>query len=271
MQLTDNAPGLKKMNLLVCVKQVMESGSTIQINDSKKWIDHLDSTRFEMNKFDAYAVEEALLIKEQFPESRIDIITVGPDHAEDTLRRALGMGADEGILLADNQKGYRPPCLTAAWIASYARDKGYDLILTGIMSEDEMNGQTGPMLAEILLFPCCTGTIRETLSPDKKTVSVEREIEGGARDMFDIKLPCVLTLQTGINTPRYPALSKVLRAKKKELSVIDVNSLEKNKQTLTLKKVQHPEKTRKGILLNGTTEDKVDQLMDILSKKALLQ
>lgn len=271
MHLTDNAPGLKTMKLLVCVKQVMESGSIIQINDSKKWVDHLASNRFEMNKFDAYAVEESLLIKEQFPESRIDIITVGPNHAEDTLRRALGMGADEGILLADNHKGYRPPSLTAAWIAAYARDKGYDLILTGIMSEDEMNGQTGPMLAQILSIPCCTGTIRETLSPDKKMVSVEREIEGGARDMFDIKLPCVLTLQTGINSPRYPALSKVLRAKKKKLNVIDVNFLEKNKQTLTLKNIQHPKTTRKGVLLNGTTEDKVDQLMDILSKKALLQ
>jgi len=259
------------MKLLVCVKQVMESGSILQINDSKKWIDHLASNRFEMNKFDAYAVEEALLIKEQFPESRIDVITVGPDHAQDTLRRALGMGADEGIHLVDNHEGYRPSFLTATWIAAHARDKGYDLILTGIMSEDEMNGQTGPMLAEILSIPCCTGIIRETLSPVKKTVSVEREIEGGARDMFDIKLPCVLTLQTGINSPRYPALSKVLRAKKKELSVIDVSFLEKSKQTLTLKNIQHPEKTRKGILLNGTTEDKVDQLMDILSKKALLQ
>lgn len=271
MNLTDNAPGLKTMKLLVCVKQVMESGSIIQINDSKKWVDHLASNRFEMNKFDAYAVEESLLIKEQFPESRIDIITVGPDHAEDTLRRALGMGADEGILLADNHKGYRPPSLTAAWIAAYARDKGYDLILTGIMSEDEMNGQTGPMLAQMLSIPCCTGTIRETLSPDKKTVSVEREIEGGARDMFDIKLPCVLTLQTGINSPRYPALSKVLRARKKQIEVMDINCLEKNQQTLTLKNIQHPKTTRKGILLNGTTEDKADQLMDILSKKALLQ
>jgi len=139
------------------------------------------------------------------------------------------------------------------------------------MSQDEMNGQTGPMLAQILLIPCCTGTIRETLSPDQRTVSVEREIEGGARDMFDIKLPCVLTLQTGINSPRYPALSKVLRAKKKEIKTIDVNSLEKNQQTLTLKQLQYPKKTRKGVLLNGTMEDKADQLMDILSKKALLQ
>jgi electron transfer flavoprotein beta subunit len=258
------------MKLLVCVKQVMESGSLIQINHSKKWIDHLASSRFEMNKFDAYAVEEALLIKEQFPESVIDVITVGPDHAAETLRRALGMGADEAILLADNQGGYRPPFLTASWIAAHAAGKGYDLILTGIMSEDEMNGQTGPMIAQMLSIPCCTGTIRETLSSDKQTVSVEREIEGGARDMFDIQLPCVLTVQTGINSPRYPALSKVLRAKKKKICVKDAAMLGKNDPTLTLKQLHPPQTTRKGILLNGTLADKADQLMDILSKRALI-
>jgi electron transfer flavoprotein beta subunit len=258
------------MKLLVCVKQVMESGSPIQINDSKKWINHLASSRFEMNKFDAYAVEEALLIKEQFPETRIDVITVGPDPATETLRRALGMGADEAILLSDNQGGYRPPFLTATWIAAHARNKGYDLILTGIMSEDEMNAQTGPMLAQLLSLPCCTGTIFEKISPDKTTVSVEREIEGGARDMFDIKLPCVLTVQTGINTPRYPALSKVLRAKKKKIQVIDAACLAKNPPSLTLKQIHPPTTTRKGILLQGTIEDKADQLMDILTKHALL-
>jgi electron transfer flavoprotein beta subunit len=80
------------MKILVCVKHIMTPESKININDSGKWIDYSDSTRFEMNPFDAYAIEEALLIKESFPDSRIHAITVGPDHAQDTLRRALGMG-----------------------------------------------------------------------------------------------------------------------------------------------------------------------------------
>ncbi len=259
------------MKILVCVKHVMESESKIRINDSGKWVEHLSSTRFEMNKFDTYAIEEALLIKERFTDSRIHAISIGPDHARDTLRRALGMGADEGILIKDKTIGFRPPLLTATWIASYAKNKGYNLILTGIMSNDEMNAQTGPMIAQILSIPCCTATIYEKISSDKKMVSVEREIEGGARDGFDIQLPCVLTIQTGINCPRYPALSKVLRAKKKELEVIDSNTFDEIKQGLTLKNIRYPGKKMKGIFLDGTKEDKVDQLMDILGKKALLQ
>lgn len=258
------------MNILVCVKQVVESGSRIQIHHETKWIAHLNSTRFEMNPYDAYAVEEALLIKEKFPDSRIDAITVGLPHSQDTLRRALGMGADEGIHILDTNKGYRPPFLTASWIASHARDRQYDLILTGIMSDDEMNGQTGPMIAKMLSMPCATAVIGEKISPDQKTISVEREIEGGARDLFNIKLPCVLTIQTGINTPRYPSLSKVLRAKKKAIEHIDGKSFEHKTKTLTLKELQHPEKTNKGVLLQGTMEDKADQLLDILEAKALL-
>ncbi|MBU1344541.1 MAG: electron transfer flavoprotein subunit beta/FixA family protein [Proteobacteria bacterium] len=258
------------MKLLVCVKQVLESESGVRINDSGKWIERSGSARFEMNPFDACAVEEALLIKEKFPDSKVHAITVGPDPARDTLSRALGMGADEAIHIVDNTTGYRPPVVTASWIAAYAGDKNYDLILTGIMSADEMNAQTGPVIAQRLCLPCCTATLREEIWPNEKKVSVEREIEGGARDMFDISLPCVLTLQTGINCPRYPSLSKVLRARKKEIDVIQSSSFEKIEPVVTLETLQIPQKKRKGILLTGTLENKVDQLIDLLGKKALL-
>ncbi len=258
------------MKILVCIKQVMESESMVRINDSGKWIACSASTRFEMNPFDAYAVEEALLIKETFSGSTIHIITVGPEQSRDTLRKALGMGVDEAIHILDNHIGYRPPSLTASWISAYARDTGYDLILTGIMSADEMNGQTGPMIAQLLSIPCCTAAIHEKIGPDETHVSVEREIEGGARELFDVKLPCVLTLQTGINCPRYPSLSMVLRARKKEIHVIPAAFFEKRDPGVTLQALQYPEKKNKGILLNGTIESKVDQLIYILNKKALL-
>ena len=258
------------MKILVCIKQVMESESAVRINDSGKWITHSASTRFEMNPFDAYAVEEALLIREAISGSTVHAITVGPEHSQDILRRALGMGADEAIHILDNRIGYRPPSLTASWIAAYASDKGYDLILTGVMSADEMNGQTGPMIAQLLSIPCCTATIHEKIEPGEKHVSVEREIEGGSRDMFDVKLPCVLTLQTGINSPRYPSLSMVLRARKKEIHVIPAASFEKRDPDVRLHTLQYPQKERKGIFLNGTIENKVDQLIDLLAKKALL-
>jgi len=259
------------MKILVCVKHVMESESEIRVNDGGSWVAHSDSTRFEMNPFDAYAIEEALRIKERFPDSRVHAVTVGSDHARNTLRRALGMGADEGVHIVDGVVGRPSPFLVASWIASYAKNRGYDLILTGIMSSDEMNAQTGPMIAQMLSIPCGGAVISEKISPDQKMVSVERETEGGARDMFDITLPCLLTIQTGINLPRYPALSKVLRAKKKSLDVIDSGVFDGNEPDLIFKGVGSRNKKSDGVFLDGTRQEKVDQLIDILEKKALLQ
>lgn len=258
------------MKILVCVKQIMEGESPVRIHDSKKWISPCASARFEMNPFDAYALEEALRIRERIPDTLVHIITVGPESSRDTLRRALGMGADEAVHILDRGAGYRPPFVTASWIAAYARGKGYDLILTGIMSADEMNGQTGPMIAQGLSIPCASAVLDVKTRPDGTHISIEREIEGGARDMFEVGLPCVLTLQTGINSPRYPSLSMVLRARIKEITVIPAGSFDEQKPGLRLQSLYYPKKERKGILLDGTIAEKAEQLMDILAQKALL-
>lgn len=258
------------MNILVCIKQVISAESELKIDDSGTRIKPSGSLRFEMNTYDAYAVEEALQIAETLPGSRVDAITVGPAHAQDTLRRALGMGADEGILILDSRPGYRPPIQTASWIAGYARDKAYDLVLTGIMSEDEMNGQTGPMIAQLLARPFCTAVIQTALSNDGKTLRIEREIEGGARHLFDIRLPCLLTLQTGINTPRYPALSKVLRARKKTIEIIEPDTPKQSGQGLALSRIHRTEISRKGLFLEGTIDEKADQLLVLLANREIL-
>lgn len=261
------------MKLLVCIKQVMESGSEIKINDSGHWMKYSSTTRFEINKYDEYAIEEAILIKEKFDNVHIDVITVGPSRAEDALRRALGMGADEAIHILDETQGYRPPVTTAGWIADFARDRNYDLILTGIMSDDEMNGQTGPMIAQILNRPCAGTTIKEEISADQRTITIEREIEGGAKDVFQIALPCVLTIQTGINSPRYPSLSKVLRAKKKTIDLILAQTLKESLansgQPPELHAMSFPQKTPLGVVLEGSSREKAVALLDILVSKSL--
>jgi len=138
------------MKLLICIKQVMESTSGIQINNSGQWIKDSDDTRFAINPYDEYVIEEAVHIKEKRENVHIDALTVGPSSASDILRRAMGMGADEAIHILDETRAFRPPAVTASWIAHVAKKRKYDLILTGIMSDDEMNGQTGPMIAQIL-------------------------------------------------------------------------------------------------------------------------
>ncbi len=258
------------MKILVCIKQVMDPGSGININDDAQWIRYSKAHRFQINSYDEYAIEEAIRIKETFNNVRVDVITVGPDRAKDALRRALGMGADEAIHILDEKEGFRPPAATAQWIARAAKGKDYDLILTGIMSEDEMNGQTGPMIARILNLPCTGPAIDARIQPDQKSIVVEREIEGGARDIFNLYLPCLLTIQTGINLPRYPALSKVLRAKKKDIETIASDSLGTPDAQPRLHTLELPPQKPQGLVLEGSALQKASDLVDILAAKSFL-
>ena len=143
------------MKLLVCVKQIPDPDAPAGVNADGRWVE-IDGGAFVMNRFDCFALEEALRIREEIPETRIDVVSVGPERVETVLRRALGMGADHGIHILTECDGYLSPFATATWIAAHVRACHYDLILTGIMSGDDMNGQVGPLIAEMLHLPCAT-------------------------------------------------------------------------------------------------------------------
>jgi electron transfer flavoprotein beta subunit len=258
------------MKMLVCVKYVQESEAGIRIDDSgqRTLIDR--STSFRMNRYDEFAVEEALLIREAFPETIIDVISVGSAPDAWVIRRAMGMGANHGIHILTEDQGYLSPFLTASWIADCARPKNYDLILTGAMSEDLMHGQVGPMLAELLSLPCATSVIYEHLSSEGTTIYVEREIEGGFRHCMELDLPTVLAVQSGINKPRYPSLSNMLRAKKQKLETVRVDSLEQLEPLERLVRFTYPQKTRNGVFLDGTQQEKAAKLLEILSERSLI-
>jgi electron transfer flavoprotein beta subunit len=258
------------MRILVCIKQVPESENPILIDDKNAWIQSDEISEFRMNRLDEFALEAAVLIKEAFSDTRIEAISAGPDRATEVIKRSIGMGADAGIHIATGSEGYNSSFEIAAWIADYARDKPYDLILTGAMSEDNMQGQVGPMIAKRLALPCATAVISEKIASDKKTIYVEREIEGGHRDTLELQLPAVLTIQSGINTPRYPSLSNLLRANKLELEKIPTTDLPRLAAHENLVQMVYPQKTRAGMVLTGSGEDKANRLIRILREKALL-
>ena len=255
----------------MCIKEVPETESPINLDEASNWIESADSQYFRMNRYDECAVEEAIRIKENHCETFIDVLTVGPQRARKVLTRAVGMGADNGIHILYEKQGYTSPFATAFRIAKYAEDNAYDLIFTGVMSEDATQGQTGPMLAEMLSMPCATSVILEQLSSDKKSVYIEREIETGRRECLDIVLPAVLTVQTGMNQPRYPTLSNMLQAKKMEFETIDAESLGSPKLREQVLNIGYPEKTRAGLILEGTSEDKAAELIRLLDRKSLLK
>ncbi len=258
------------MKLLVCVKQVPESENPIQIDATADWIDRDAITEFKMNRLDEYAVEEALLIKTSLPDTRIDIITVGADRCDAVVRRAIGMGADSGIHIRSESDGYQSPWGVATAIAGFARNKNYSLILTGAMSEDSMQGQVGPMLAAFLDCGWATSVIFEKIASDQKTIYVEREIEGGHRDTLELNLPAVITIQSGINTPRWPSLSNLLRANSQELETIDMNGLVQIQQMERPTAIGYPQKSRTGLILSGSRAEKAARLLTVLREKSFL-
>jgi electron transfer flavoprotein beta subunit len=255
------------MKILVCVKQVPETEASIVIDASNKGIQRDLINEWKMNRYDEAAVEEALQIKDAIPDTTIDIISVGPPRSEIAIKRAIGMGADSGIHIVTDNQGYLDPFAVASWIAAFARS--YDLILAGVMSEDAMQGLVGPLIAENLTLPCATAVIYEQLWPQKKRVSIEREIEGGFREQLELNLPAVLTVQTGINQPRYPSLSNLLRANKTELVTVDAAELEHPAERLEVLRLEYPRKLREGLFLKGSQQEKAEQLLRILGKNFL--
>ena len=255
------------MKILVCVKQVPDLEGTFRINSQGTGYDD-SGVVFRMNAYDEYAVEEAIQIKERLGTVEVTALSVGPPRAEHVVRRALEFGIDHGVhsMVPD---GYRLDALqTASLIASYARDRSFDLLLFGIMSEDCERCQTGPMVAALLHMPCATIVAAETISDDRAYVMVERELEGRRRQVLQLPLPAVLTIQSGINRPRYPSLSNKLRARKQPLEPISYSDLSTQPQCEDLVRAYLPPHARAGIFIEGTVEEQAERLVQIIHQKS---
>ncbi|HPD20274.1 MAG: electron transfer flavoprotein subunit beta/FixA family protein [Desulfomonilia bacterium] len=258
------------MKILVCVKQVYDSPETLVFDESTGQVTFGPHTVFRMNRYDEYALEEALRIRERLGGAVIDAISVGPARAAKTIRRAMELGADHGIHVQTGDIDSPGAFERAHLIAAAARGRGYDLVLAGVMAEDDMESQVGPLLAAVLEYGCATGVIFEEISGNGREIAVEREVEGGSRECLTLALPCVLTIQSGINTPRYPALSHVLRARSSELECIAASSLAVPPPAQSLVRILPPAQGRKGEIIEGTAVEKADKLIHILREHSLL-
>lgn len=207
------------MNILVLVRPVPAAEARLRVNPEGDGYD-LASLKLQVNEFDLFAMEEALRIKERFEKTEITGVMVGPARALETLKKALALGADHGALIDDSQAPAADALATASLIAAWARPRRFDLILCGVMSEDLQRSQVGPMLAELLAVRCATTAVSLQLQPDQGRLLCERELEGGAREKLELPLPALVSVQSGINLPRYASLSHVLRVKEMAVPVI---------------------------------------------------
>lgn len=257
------------MRILVCVKQVPDAEAPIRIGEDGRSL-LVEKSAWRMNRCDEYAIEEALRIREAFPGTRVEVLSVGPPRAADVLRRALSLGADEGIHLLGGEEPEPLPGEIAARIASFCRERLYDLILAGVMAEDDMQGQVGPIVAERLEIPCATAVMAQSISPDRKTIRVERELEGGHREALEMPLPSLLAVQSGINRPRWPALSHVLRARTQPLTTLAEEAPDPPEKRESVVRLFPPEASGRALFLEGTPAEKAERLAAILREKGFL-
>jgi electron transfer flavoprotein beta subunit len=202
------------MKIAVCIKRVPDSETRVRIAADGKALDEA-GVKFVMNPYDEFAIEEALRRKEKDGAGEVAVLCLGPAAAQETIRTALAMGADRGVLLQAD-KTPADPFETAKVIAAELKTGSWDLILFGRMAIDDYNHQVGPLVAELLGLPCVTAVSHLELEGSQGVA--EREIEGGI-EVVEFPLPAVLTADKGLNEPRYPALKGIMAAKKKPLEV----------------------------------------------------
>ena len=202
------------MKIAVCIKRVPDSETRVKIGADGKSLDEA-GVKFALNPYDEFAVEEGLRWKEKAGAGEVAVICLGPAAAQETIRTALAMGADRGVLLQADKipmDGFE----TAKLLAAELKDGGWDLILFGKMAIDDYNHQVGPLVAELVGLPCVTAVAHLEIDGTKGVA--EREVEGGI-EVVEFPLPAVLTADKGLNEPRYPALKGIMAAKKKPLEV----------------------------------------------------
>lgn len=262
------------VKIISCMKPVPDSTSRLVINETKTWIKIQDLT-FVASEADNYALEEALRLKEKH-SGEVVVISMGGDESAKILRTGLAMGADRAIHLLDERfRGADEFAAAEALAKAIQKDGDADLILTGVQSDDLGTGTTGVMLAELLGCAHATVIIGVDAQPDAKTVRVKRELEAGLNETVELQLPALITIQYGINQPRYASLKGIMAAKKKPFvawSAADLG-LEPNQAgsagaMYDVKGVFVPDRKSKVEILSGTPEEEVTQLVEKLRKEA---
>jgi electron transfer flavoprotein beta subunit len=253
------------MKILVCIKQVPDMEARFKLNGEGTWYDEADLA-FRMNEYDEYAVEQAVQLKEQLGgEPEITVLSIGPDRVVEAIKKALAMGCDRGVQIQDSKYYQKDPWQIAAAIASHAKAESYDLIFTGMQSQDRGSAQVGVTVAEQLGFACATTLVG--FAYDNGTITAKRELEGGSKGVVRLQLPAVVTCQLGLNTPRYPTLPNIMKAKRKELLVLPIADLLKEAELTSTGQMYPPAKKGGGIVLEGDMADQLNRLMGILKDK----
>jgi len=249
------------MKIAVCVKQVVSREWPLRVADSKTWIRDQDAS-YELNEPDAYALEEALRLKERHG-GEVVVCSAGPARVSQVIREALARGADRAIHVESDELEQADAFATATALAAALTDEHCDLILTGLQSDDAGFAQTGVLLAATLGLP--HATIIMEVQVTEGSLRVKRELEGGWFQWITLPLPALLTIQSGINQLRYATLKGIMAAKKKEVRKIAAPEATARHQVVDL---YLPEKVKATRIIDGPPADAARELVRLLREEA---
>ncbi len=246
------------MKILVCVKQVPQKDAPLKIDGKGVWID--ENTSFEINEPDAYAIETALRLKGK-NGGEVVVVTAGPARALQVLRDALAKGVDRAIHLSDPRFASLSGINIARLIVEATREEKFDLILTGLQSDDVGAAQVGVMMAELLGW--AHGTIVLQVDKNDEGLRIKRELEGGFYQFVDLTLPAVLTIQSGSNKLRFPTLMGIKQAKNKPLNVLQWDQVSHAliEDSQRIEKLYIPQKQKKTEFIEGAPAEVAQKLV----------
>src|SRR4051794_24226270 len=257
------------MKIAVCIKQVPTREWQPRLTDDKTWIREQDAS-WEMNEPDAYALEEALRLREKH-SGEVVVCSAGPSRVQQVIREALARGADRALHVEDNALAAADAFVIADALAVAMAEEQFDLVLTGLQSDDQGHAQMGVVLAERLGIPHSTIIMDVEVQPSPGagqagSVRVKRELEGGWFQWVTMPLPALVTIQSGINQLRYATLKGIMAAKKKEIRKVAPPAAAPPTQRIT--SIYFPEKGKKTQMLSGSAADSARELVKRLREEA---
>src|SRR5262245_9420182 len=252
------------MKIAVCIKQVPTREWQPRLNDDKTWIREQDVS-YEMNEPDAYALEECLRLREKHG-GEVVVCSAGPTRVQQVIREALARGADRAIHVEDAALGSADAFAAAAALAPAMAEEQFDLILTGLQSDDQGHAQFGPVLATRLGVPHSTIIMEVQVDAAAKTLRVKRELEGGWFQFIGMPLPALLTIQSGINQLRYATLKGIMAAKKKEIRKVAASTPVASRQRVL--GLYAPQKAKQTVMIGGSAAEAAKELVTRLREEA---
>ena len=254
------------MKICVLIKQVPDKNASLTIAEDNRSLEETNIT-WVANESDNYALEEALLMKEAHG-GEVIACTLGSESASQVLKDAMAKGVDRSILLSDSQFDNLDILSLAKVFALALQEENFDLILSGLQSDDQGNAQLGLILAELLGMSHAS-LVMGTEVLDVKTIKVKRELEGGWFQWTKLSLPASISIQSGINTPRYATLKGIMMVKNKTTTQLSVQDIEVQdlSSKVSLEKLYVPEKSKETVFIDGSSDEIAGKLVDILKNE----